>query len=337
MPSIEEIRAAIKKQTERSGGNRGNGGGSNVVYPFWNLDFGATSTLRFLPDGNEKNPLFWVEKFSITLPFQGIVGQSDKEVKVTVPCMQTYKKNCPITSEIAAWWKTDMEHLAQKYYRKKQYIFQGFVASSAFEEKEVPENPIRQFNITGKLFNIIQSSLMDPEMENSPTDYEGGVDFKLTKTRNGEWPDYTTSQWSRRSRDLSQEELDAIEKFGLVDLSTRLPKEPTEEELEAIVEMFHASLNDEAYDPARWSKYYRPFGLEMPKNDNIMDSDEPVKKSTPVTKVTAKPVATKAVEVEEDEHEAEEVAEAPVEPAASTGEKKSPADIIAQLRARKNA
>lgn len=338
MPTIQEIRAAIAAQQSKNNTRASNAGGASATFPFWNIGFGDTATLRFVPDGNEKNPLFWVEKFAITLPFQGVVGQSEKEVKVTVPCMQTYKKACPITSEISSWWKTDMEPLAQKYYRKKQYLFHGFVVNSTLEEKEIPENPIRHFTISGKLFNIIQASLMDPEMDNSPVDFVGGVDFKLTKTKNGDWPDYTTSTWSRRSRDLSQDELDAIDRFGISDLSSRLPKEPTEEELGAIVEMFHASLNNEAYDPERWGNYYRPFGVDAPgraaREDNIMDTDNVAafKEKAATTKAAVTPKVTTKVEEVITADEDEEVP-TPVEPVAATGEKQSAADIIAKLKA----
>jgi len=39
----------------------------------------ATATLRFLPDGNTDNTLFWVERDVIKLYFQGIKGKPEAE------------------------------------------------------------------------------------------------------------------------------------------------------------------------------------------------------------------------------------------------------------------
>jgi len=259
MATLDEIRAKLLSQQTKSEGNRS--GGDNSMYPFWNTPEGGQTLIRFLPDGDPNNTFFWAERLVIKLPFQGIKGEHDREVLVQVPCMEMYGETCPILAETRPWWKDDsLQPMARKYWKKKSYLFQGFVVQSGFEEKETPENPIRRFMINPSIFEIIKGSLMNPEMEDLPTDYVAGRDFKLVKTSKGGYANYSTSNWSFKTRSLSPDEAQAIETHGLNNLKDYLPAKPTAEQLEAIKEMFQASVNDEAYDPARWSQFYKPSG-----------------------------------------------------------------------------
>lgn len=259
MATLDEIRAKLLSQQPKADGQRS--GGDNSMFPFWNTPEGGQSFIRFLPDGDPNNTFFWAERLVIKLPFQGVKGEHDREVLVEVPCMEMYGETCPILAETRPWWKDDsLQPLARKYWKKKSYLFQGFVVQSGFEEKELPENPIRRFMINTSIFEIIKGSLMNPEMEDLPTDYVAGRDFKLVKTTKGGFANYSTSNWSFKTRSLSPEEAGAIDQYGLKNLKDYLPAKPTPEQMEAIKEMFHASVNDEAYDPARWSQFYKPKG-----------------------------------------------------------------------------
>ncbi len=261
MATLDEIRAKLLAQQTKAEGNGNRTGGDNSMYPFWNLPEGGQSMIRFLPDGDPNNTFFWAERLVIKLPFQGVKGEHDREVMVQVPCMEMYGETCPILAETRPWWKDEsLQNLARKYWKKKSYLFQGFVVQSGFEEKETPENPIRRFMINTSIFEIIKSSLMNPEMEDLPTDYVSGRDFKLVKTSKGGFANYSTSNWSFKTRSLNGEEAAAIDTHGLNNLKDFLPAKPTAEQLEAIKEMFHASVNDEAYDPARWANFYKPSG-----------------------------------------------------------------------------
>ena len=102
---------------------------------------------------------------------------------------------------------------------------------------------------------------MDPDMEELPTDYSAGVDFRLTKTSKGGYADYSTSNWARRERPLSDKEMSAVNTHGLYNLSDFLPKKPTDVEVKVLTEMFEASVDGEPYDPDRWSQYFRPAGM----------------------------------------------------------------------------
>lgn len=263
--TLAEIRAKLAAAENRgSTGSSTNGDGG--IYPHWNIEEGSSAKIRFLPDADPKNTFFWVERAMIKLPFSGIKGQADsRPVVVQVPCMEMYGKDtpCPILAEVRTWFKDpNLEDMGRKYWKKKSYLFQGFVRENPLKDDRTPENPIRRFIISPQIFNLIKGSLMDPELENLPTDYEMGLDFTVTKTSKGGYADYSTSKWARRETALASDDLAAIEKYGLFNLSEFLPKKPGEVELRIIKEMFEASVNGEEYDVQRWGQYYKPPGLD---------------------------------------------------------------------------
>lgn len=310
----------------------------NAIYAHWNIEEGQSATLRFLPDGDPNNTFFWVERQMIRLTFPGVVGGENKPVTVQVPCGEMYGDNCPVLSEVRPWFKDpSLEDMGRKYWKKRSYIFQGFVTENPLNE-DSPENPIRRFVISPQIFNIIKGALMDPDMENIPTDYIEGTDFRVTKTTKGQYADYSTSKWARRERALTEEELAAIDQYGLFDLKDFLPTRPTQEHYTAIAEMFEASVNGEMYDPARWGNYYKPYGVEVPASaaqPGLQATVAPVQEaSTPAPAPVSEPAPAPAPAVSAPwEDEAEPVAESVSAPAGETG-KKSADDILAMIRNR---
>ena len=261
--SLAEIRAKLQAQDTRGQGGNSQGGGDNAIYPHWNIAEGSSTRLRFLPDGNSSNDFFWAERLMIRLPFAGVKGQADsRPVIVQVPCVEMYKEACPILAEVRGWFKdASLEDMGRKYWKKKSYLFQGFVRENALADDKTPDNPIRRLVISPQIFNLIKSALMDPELENLPTDITAGLDFTVTKTSKGGYADYSTSKWSRRESALTADEQAAIDTHGLFNLSDFLPKQPGEVELKVIKEMFEASVDGQAYDPDLWGQYYRPAGM----------------------------------------------------------------------------
>jgi hypothetical protein len=326
MASLAEIRA--KLQASAQTGNNQSGGGDNAIYPHWHISEGQTATVRFLPDADTNNTFFWIERAMIKLPFAGIKGETaSKPIQVQVPCMEMWGESCPILTEVRPWFKDkSLEDMGRKYWKKRSYLFQGFVVDSKLPEDRVPENPIRRFIMSAQIFNIVKNALMDSEIEELPTDYVRGLDFKIVKTSKaskGGFADYTTSNWARRERALNAEEQAAIAKYGLFNLSEFLPKKPGQVELKVMKEMFEASVDGEAYDPDRWGQYFKPAGFGG---------------SGQATGSTTSPKAAVADEVDADE----EVAAAPkakVTQTESTGGDASSraADIISMIRKRQTA
>ena len=332
--SLAEIRAKLAASEGKRDGNS-QSQGDNAIYAHWNIDEGATARIRFLPDADTKNTFFWVERAMIRLPFAGVKGQGDsKPIVVQVPCMEMYGKDtpCPILSEVRGWFKDpNLEEMGRKYWKKRSYLFQGFVRENPLSNDKTPENPIRRFVISPQIFNLVKSALMDPELENLPTDYEGGLDFSVVKTSKGGYADYSTSKWARKESALSGDEMQAIEQYGLYNLTDFLPKKPGEVELNVIKEMFEASVNGEAYDPDRWGSYFKPAGMQFESSGN----SAPAPQAAPAPRTA--PVATPAPAAQPApwDDEAEEAAEAmtPVAAPASGGGKRAE-DILAMIRNR---
>lgn len=333
MASLAEIRAKLQQQDNRQTG--GAAGGDRAIYAHWNIPEGTTARVRFLPDGNTGNDFFWVERNMIKLPFSGIKGQHDsKPLVMQVPCVEMYGESCPILAEVRTWFKDkSLEDMGRKYWKKKSYLFQGFVHESPMVEENLPENPIRRFIISPQIFNVVKAALMDTEIEELPTDYDRGLDFSIVKTTKGGYADYSTSKWARKESALTSAERAAIDTHGLYDLRDFLPKRPTEVELKVMVEMFEASVDGQAYDLDKWGQYFKPYGVDAPAGNSTPAADRPAPKA-----------ATKPVVADEDDdipfeagvEAAPVVASAPVvtpaaEPSAKT------ADILAMIRNRKSA
>ena len=315
MASLSEIRARLQAADSKQTG--GQSQGDSAIYPHWNIAEGTASTLRFLPDGNTKNTFFWQERAMIRLPFNGIKGDLEsKQVQVRVPCVEMWNETCPILTEVRTWFKDkSLEEMGSKYWKKRDYIFQGFVRENPLSDDKAPENPIRRFIIGPQIFTLIKGALMDPELEELPTDYLRGLDFRISKGAKGGFADYSGSKWARKESALTEAEQAAIEQYGLADLSTFLPKKPGEVELKVIKEMFEASVDGQSYDTERWGQYFRPAGVNAPASGSApastVDEDAPVAKITlptvsdfddedaPVatTAVQAKPTSDKAQDI----------------------------------------
>jgi len=335
--SLAAIRARLQAQENRGQSTTQQTAGDNAVYAHWNMDEGQSATVRFLPDADPNNSFFWVERAMIKLPFNGVKGRDSKQVIVQVPCVEMYGDACPVLAEVRTWYKDEsLKEMANKYWKKRTYLFQGLVKTNPINEDKTPENPIRRFVISPQIFTIIKNSLMDPEIEEMPTDALRGLDFNIKKTSKGGYADYSTSNWARKESSLTEADQAAIEQFGLYNLRDFLPKKPSESELRVIKEMFEASVDGQPYDAERWGAYFKPWGLDVGSSDRVEES-------APVAKPVSVQVAPK-VQVETDEsapweaavEKAEADFQAPQQtqsaPAASTKTN----DILAMIRARQN-
>ena len=328
MASLQEIRDRITAQENKNQKGANGATSDNSIYPHWNADEGTTATVRFLPDKDSNNTFFWVERQLIKLPFNGVKGNNSvRQIIVQVPCMEMYNENCPILNEVRPWYKDEtLKEMANKYWKKRSYLFQGFVRQNPLGDDKTPANPIRRFIISPQIFTIIKSSLMDPEMEELPTDYMRGLDFNIKKTMKGGYADYSTSNWARKESVLTEVEQQAIENHGLFNLADFLPKKPSEAELRIIKEMFEASVDGRPYDTELWGQYYRPYGLNDDENSttpktelntaNTKSPSKDVSKSVPWDNETS--TSTQPVQV------------------SKTATSDKAADILALIKARQN-
>ena len=302
--SIQDIRKKMMEDEKRKEMKQ------TDVYPFWNIPENKPCVIRFLPDGNEDNVFFWVERQMISLPFPGTESNPTKPIVISVPCVEMYGQNryCPVMQELRKMFKDpDLADTARKYWKKRAYLFQGFVVEDPLQNEvlseENLENPIKKFIINPSIFKIIQSSIMDTEIEESPVHFEYGRDFRLIRTKKGQFSDYSVSKWSMKVRPLNSFELEAIDKYGLYDLSSLLPKEPSQKDLEIIFEMFKASVNEELCKDEWRMKYY---GREVNNEDFVetenrenREEKEEQRKFT----VVKKPLEERKDEEEDEDHD----------------------------------
>ena len=336
MASLAEIRAKLKAQETRSERS----GGDNAIFPHWNIPEGSTSVVRFLPDGDPNNTFFWAERLMIRLPFNGVKGDmNSKPVVVQVPCVEMWNETCPILTEVRTWFKDrSLEEMGRKYWKKRSYIFQGFVNENSLQEDNTPENPIRRFVISPSIFTLIKDALMDPDIQELPTDYDAGLDFRITKTTKGQYADYSTSKWARKESALSEVQRAAIETHGLHTLSDYLPKRPTEVEINVLKEMFEASVDGQAYDVERFGQYYRPYGVDAPAGTAQSPAAPAPAAPTPTPTTEAAPAATVPFETAPAAPApTAEPTPAPVPTPAVEEGSKSAEDILAMIRSRQSS
>jgi hypothetical protein len=266
----------------------------------------------------------------IRLPFTGIKGDmNSKPLVVQVPCVEMWQETCPVLSEVRGWFKdSSLEEMGRKYWKKRSYIFNGFVTENPLEET-IPENPVRRFVISPSIFTLIKDALMDPDILEIPTDYDAGIDFRITKTTKGQYADYSTSKWARKETALTDEQRNAVESYGLFTLSDFLPKRPGSTEVSVIKEMFEASVDGQPYDVQKFGNYFRPYGIDAPggsfnstsapaSTESKTTDDSVTESQTEAKPIEAKPVAEPAVETPK-------------------GDGKSAEDILAMIRSRQKA
>ena len=332
MATLAEIRAKLEalennKQPKRSTG-------SSIVYPFWDIAENETVQIRFLPDGDPDSDFFWKELQMINLDFPGVKGgDENKPVYIKVPCVEMWGDTCPVHTELRPMFKdSSLEEVARKYWKKRSYIFQGLVIDSTLDEENLPENPIRRINLGRQLFNIVKNALMDPDMEHLPTDYINGLNFRITRTKKGQYNDYNASSWSRKETALTPEQLEAIEEHGLFNLNDWMPKKPSSEQLNSIFEMIEAQLEGELNDPDRSASYYRPWGLEYEGAGKKEETE--TTETTPAANANVERVANLSVTKEEKETETVVETKSPSISASTTSS--SAQDILAKIRNRES-
>ena len=182
---------------------------------------------------------------------------------------------------------------------------------------------------------------MDPDMENLPTDYVAGTDFRLAKTAKGQYADYCTSKWARKETALTEEQLASIDTHGLHNLNDYLPAKPTPEGVQAIAEMFEASVNGDLYDPAKWGAFYKPYGLDVGTKTQATVAPAQTVQATPTESVAPQVTATAPAVAETTTPVVETTAPAVAEPVATTPAedtgKKSADDILNMIRNRQSS
>jgi hypothetical protein len=185
---------------------------SNKYYPFWKMNIGETATIRFLPDADTKNPYgFITENMTHTLYVNG--------QKKIVPCMEMYGDECPVCAHSRQLYDAKDELNGKRYYRKKEYLAQVLVINSPFEF-DIGENPVKIVSLGPKLFKIIQAQFMSGDLDEVPCDLNLGYDFRINKSQQGDYADYTLSNFARKSTPVDPEIRPLLQLSNLSDQRT---------------------------------------------------------------------------------------------------------------------
>ena len=124
----------------------------------------------------------------------------------------------------------------------------------------------------------------------------------------------------------------AVDTHGLYNLGDFLPKKPDAIAVKIMQEMFEASVDGEAYDPDRWSNYFRPAGMQARTGDPQKAAS--VNATATSQSAPAPAAAVEAAPFEADVKVAEAAIAAPAAEAPAAGGGAS--DILAMIRSRQS-
>ena len=279
---------AVTAQKSLADSVKNKGSSSNSVwYRYRNMADYASCTIRFLPMSEEQIAgKFWLPKKVIRLRFADPVNIG-QDVNIAIPVKQMYvggkPSDDPILGKVTLLYEQakaleakgeteksrQVRSIASAHYIKGECIAQGFVIQSPFPETELPENPIRLFELNKQVINVIEAKLEteNPELKMEFWVCHGvkGSNFiiKKTKTGDGKFPKYDDGTgFSMRTTPLSQEQLAAVEKYDLWDLRSFLPQRPSDDEYKVLAHMVDQSIaGNRVYDPD-WDaelKAVKPF------------------------------------------------------------------------------
>lgn len=290
--SLDQLKSAFKKPEQNEGG----GSRPSNYYPFWSIADNQQAIVRFLPDKNQENPFgFVVEKLMHTLVING-------ENK-SVACLKMHGEDCPVCKVSSEYYKKEDKENGKKFWRKKQHIAQALIIEDPLKPDEATgethQGKVRFLALGYQLFQVIQAAFESGELEENPTSMDGGYDFVIKKTKQGEYSTYAVgSRFRARPRKLTDEERDVAED-QMIDLSTLLPANPGEEKVAALLTSALTGANY-ADEKPRSSKQ----AVMSTVGENGEDEDAFVSKTTKTN--TAKP--TPKVEASsEDEDDGEEI------------------------------
>jgi hypothetical protein len=287
--SLAELKAQFASEKEGGGGNSTDW---KNYYAFWKMELDTTAIVRFLPDLDQDNPLGWyTENITHTLMING--------KKKIVPCLQMYGESCPCCELSQKYYKEEGDNSAngKKYWKKKEILAQVHVVSSPFEIED-NGNPAKLIQLGPKIFKTVKTAITSGDIENDPDSFKGGYDFRIRKTKQGEYADYSTSSFAPKQSDVPE---DVIAKLDLFNLNENRCKQISRDVMEALI------LADQT-------------GASYKDEDGTLPSSTPAPAAAPAPAAT--PAATPAV------NEVTQPVDTPA-PAASKGNA-----ILDQIRAR---
>lgn len=202
---LDFLKAAFDKKT---GGGGGGDQSWKLFFPFWKAPDDSTTIVRFLPDLDDDNSLgFLVENLQHELV---INGQKKK-----VPCLAMHGENCPICELSRKYYDEGNEDMGKKYYKKKSYIGQVIVIETPVEHDQ--SQLVKLIEFGPAVFKQIQAAFQSGDLEEAPYELKGGYNFRIKKTKSGQYASYSTSSFSPKQSDLDDDVIESLQLFNLAD------------------------------------------------------------------------------------------------------------------------
>lgn len=285
---LAALRASLNDAPQ--GGNTPRESNFGNYYPFWDMKPGQRAVVRFLPDKDTTNQ----RQFLVEQVFHNLTVNGKKS---KVPCLSMYGEDCPVCKISQDYYKVKDEVNGKKYWRKKQYLAQALVIEDPLapnaETGETHQGKVRFLSLGYQIYNIIKEAYAseDDPLDDVPFSFEGGYDFIIKKTEQGQYSSYTTgTKFHSKQRALTEEEMVIVED-GMISLATLLPKNPGAEIVQA---KLNADLNGEEFADSRKAS---PTKASARNED---DEDAPVASSKP-------PRVTASVESDEGSSDVDEM------------------------------
>lgn len=220
---LQALRDLLKKDKEKSSVKKRSGD----KYPFWEIPLDQRAVIRFLPDGNKENIIFYVEKLEHILE----IKENGEVKKERIPCLQMYGEKCPICKLSQDFYKAGDKESGKYYYRVKYAMARALIVEDPLPpDEETGKNykgKVCTLQLSYQLHQKIKEQLLElltEDEDTDVTDFKNGYDFIIKKVKQGEYENYTIgSGFARKPRALTEEELQTIE---LVDLTSLLPENP---------------------------------------------------------------------------------------------------------------
>jgi hypothetical protein len=133
-----------------------------------------------------------------------------------------YGEDCPICALSQNYYDEKSadhnEQLGKKYYRKKSYIGQVLVMETPIEHDA--EQLVKLIEFGPAVFKQIQAAFQSGDLEEAPFELKGGYNFRIKKTKSGEYASYTTSSFAPKQTDVGDDVIEKLELFNLADYRT---------------------------------------------------------------------------------------------------------------------
>lgn len=181
----------------------------------WKFPYDEETVIRFIPDGDETNPLaFLHERHTHQLDPRGQLYLSLKQHAGAANCpfaqfagefyvaaeQAEKEKNVPLELELKGKGK--------QYYRKKTYLAKALLISSTIEQLKDQVGKVVKVEVGPALFTVIQAAFKSGNFEDYPDSLENGCNFKIVKTKKGEYANYDSSCFIYRKTPLTGKNLE---------------------------------------------------------------------------------------------------------------------------------